>query len=330
MKQTKHQLTPGLHLAIVANFSGGCGGSMLALETYATCKSHGISVILATNDHNHEYENLGSDLYRLPVITGEQGQDQMHHRDDIKQLVAEAKSQNRFLIVDIKAGYASAHQMLSALRDSGAFESSSVAVLLPVISSDHGVRGAAIALETMVDMGIKVDRGIIRMWRLPRNTTRPDISTLPPFPMWSVSQLPQHARVMISRGHWNVRQAKIQMIFQCPDLDRNTLHKLIAHFNTADTAIYDAIIAPITRSYLGHVPPCMPDLIPKDAQSNINMLSIAILQIVEAMTLSASDTRHAIVVTMIAGQLKRLHHSGKWKSYTPQPGDILKVWIKPD
>lgn len=330
MKQIKDRLIPGLHLAIVANFSGGSGGSMLALETYATCKSHGISALLATNDHSHVYQNLGSDLYRLPVITGEQGQDQMHHLDDIKQMVAGARVQNKFLIIDIKAGYASAHQMLSALRDSGAFESSTIAALLPVISGDHGVRGAAIALKTMEDMGIKVDRGFIRMWTLPRNATRPDISALPQFPIWSVAQLPHHARVMIKRGYWNVRIAKIHLIFQCLDLNRRTLHKVIAHFDTAETAIYDAIIAPITKSYPGPIPTRMPDLIPKNASSNLNLLKNAILQNVEAITQSANTTSHEIIVTMIAGKLMRWHHSGRWIACTPKPGDILKVWSPPD
>ena len=265
MKQIKDQLIPGLHLAIVANFSGGCGGSMLALEAYAACKSLGIPALLATNDHSHVYQNMGSDLRRLPVITGEPGQDQMHYLDDIKQMVAEARARIKFLIVDIKAGYASAHRMLNALQDGGAFASSSVAALLPVISGDHGVCGAAIALKTMEDMGIKVERGIIRMWTLPRSTTMPDIYELPQFPIWSVAHLPQHARVMINRGYWNVRLARIQLIFQCPALDRITLHTVIAHFDTAQSAIYDAIIAPITRSYPGPIPTRMPDLIPKHA-----------------------------------------------------------------
>lgn len=330
MKQPKHQLIPGLHLAIVANYSGGCGGSMLALEAYAACKSHGIPALLATNDHSHVYENMGSDLFRLPVITGEPGQDQMHHLDDIKQLVAEARTQNKFLIVDIKAGYASAHKMLNALRVSGAFESSSVAALLPVISRDYGVCGAAIALQTMEDMGIKVDRGIIRMWTLPRDARMPDISELPQYPFWSVAQLPQHARVMINRGYWNVKLAKIILKFQSPDLDRSTLHKVIAHFDTAESVIYDAIIAPITRSNPVPIPTGMPDLMPKDASSNINMLSKAILRNVEAITLSENATSHTIIVTMIAGKLMRWHHCGRWIAYTPKPGDTLKVWTPPD
>jgi len=330
MKQIKDRLIPGLHLAIVANFSGGCGGSMLALETYATCKSHGISALLATNDHSHVYQNLGSDLYRLPVITGEQGQDQMHHLDDIKQLIAEARAQNKFLIIDIKAGYASAHQMLSALRDSGAFESSTIAALLPVISGDHGVCGAAIALKTMEDMGIKVDSGFIRMWTLPGNATRPDISELPQFPIWSVAQLPQHARVMINGGYWNVKLAKIQLIFQCPDLDRRTLHKLIAHFETTEKAIYDAIIAPITRSDPGPIPYCIANLIPKPASSNLHLLAKTILHRVEAISKSANEKAQMIIVTMIAGKLKRWHHSGQWIPYSLKPGDILKVWNPQD
>jgi len=330
MKQIKDQLIPGLHLAIVANFSGGCGGSMLALEAYAACKSHGIPALLATNDHSHVYENMGSDLRRLPVITGDHGQDEMHHLDDIKQLVAEARSHNKLLIVDIKSGYASAHRMLSALRVSGAFESSSVAALLPVISGEYGVCGAAIALKTMEDMGIKVDRGIIRMWTRPRNATRPDISELPQFPIWSVAQLPQHARVMIDRGYWNVRLAKIQLIFQCPKLDRSTLYILIAHFDIAESAIYDAIIAPITRSYPGPIPTRMPDLIPKHASSNLQMLAKTVLKKVEAIAQSANNPSDAIIVTMIAGKLMRWHHSGRWIAYTPKPGDTLKVWTPPD
>jgi len=216
------------------------------------------------------------------------------------------------------------------LRVSGAFESSSVAALLPVISSDYGVCGAINALKTMEDMGIKLDRGIIRMWTLPRNSTRPDISELPQFPVWSVAQLPPHARVMINRGYWNVRLARIHLIFQCPALDRSTLHTVIAHFDTAQSAIYDAIIAPITRSYSGPIPKRMPDLIPKHASSNLQMLAKTVLQKVEAMTQPENNPGHAIIVTMIAGKLMRWHHSGRWIAYTPKPGDTLKVWTPPD
>ena len=330
MKQIKHQLLPGLHIAIVANFSGGCGGSLLALETYATCKAYGTPAILATNDHRHVYQYMDGDLRYLPEITEEQDQDQIHHLSDIKQLVAEARSENKLLIIDIKAGYSPVHHMLNALRNSGAFESSSIAALLPVMHSEYGVCGASIALKTMKNMGIKVDRGIIRIWRLPGNTTIPDISELPRFPTLTVAYLPQHALVMIHRGYWNSTLARIHLKFQCPDLDRRTLHKLIAHFEATQKTIYDAIIATITRPDPGPMPFCMPDLIPDKASSNLHNLTEAIYRRVEAISKSANKEPQMILVTMIAGKLKRWHHSGQWKAYSLEPGDILKVWTPSD
>ena len=248
MKHKSRQLIPGLHIAIVSNFAGGSGGSMLALEVYATCLASGIGAIIATNDRSHDYSNMGYDLQYLPVIcAGDTGQDQVRHLSYIKQLVAKARSLKKLLIVDFKAGYASAHQMLNALRDAGAFQSSSVAALVPAITGDYGVRGSAVALRTMESMKISVDRGLIRMWTLPRDPKLPDIAALPPFPVWSVDQLTHHEKKMIHRGYWNSRRAAIYLIFQCPAQDRSSIPKVLAHFDAAKSAIYDAIIAPITK-----------------------------------------------------------------------------------
>jgi hypothetical protein len=252
MKQIKPQLVPGLHVAFVANFSGGCGASMLALETYATCRNSGIPAILATNDRSHDYPNMGHDLWHLPVISaGDPDPDQLHHLDDIADLVAVARTKRKFLIIDIKAGYAPAYRMLKVLRNSGIYRASSIAALLPVISGDfgnHGVSGAATALKALAKMRIHVDRGIIRTWPLPGEPAIPDISMLSPFPIWPAEHLQQHSRAMIHSGYWNIRQAKISQIFQRPERDRKAIAKVIAHFESAEKAIYGAIIAPITKT----------------------------------------------------------------------------------
>lgn len=334
MKQINPKLLPGLHVAFVANFSGGCGGSMLALETYATCRNMGIPAILATNDRSHDYPNMGSDLWHLPVISaGDPDPDQLHHLDDIAYLVDEARAKRKFLVIDLKAGYAPAHRMLMVLRDNGIFRASSFAALVPVISGDfgnQGVCGAATALQALAKMRIHVDRGIIRTWPLPGEPALPDISTLEPFPIWSAEHLHQHTRAMIHHGYWNIRQAKISQIFQRPQRDRITVAKVIAHFESAQKSIYEAIIAPVTRSYPGPIPTCMPDLIPKNAASSLQMLAKTVLQKVEAMAQPENNPSHAIIVTMIAGKLMRWHHSGRWIAYTTKPGDTLKVWTPPD
>jgi len=327
MKHVNHQFLPGLHIAIIANFSGGCGGSLLALELYAALRSYKLNAILATNDHTHVYQNMGSDLRLLPVISGQKDQDEIHNLHDIKQLVTEARTKKTFLIIDIKAGYASAHQMLNALRDSGAFESSSVTALLPLISGDHGVRGAEIALKTMANMGIKVKRGLIRMWTLPRNPGRPDISALPQFPMWTVAHLPQHALVMINRGYWNVREAKVYLKFQCPALDRGTLPKVIAHFEAAKEAMYDAIIRPITR----HIPVPMQALVRDYSAFNFYVLTKIVFQSANQVDKSDQIPSSEITITMIAGKLHRWRYwPGRWEAYSPTPGDLLRVWTPPD
>ena len=227
---------------------------MLALEVYATCLASGIDAFLATTDRSQSY-TIGSNQQYLPVIcAGDTGQDQVRHLRYIKQLVAMARSKKKLLIVDVKAGYASAHQMLSALRDAGAFQSSSVAALIPAITGDYGVRGSAVALRTLENMKISVDRGIIRMWTIPRDPKLPSIAALPPFPIWSVDSYTPHAKAMIHRGFWNSRQALLYQKFQIPAQDRSALPNVLAHFDAAKSAIYEAIIAPITKPIPGTIP----------------------------------------------------------------------------
>ena len=250
MKHKIRQLIPGLHIAIVSNFSGGSGGSMLALEVYATCLASGIGAIIATNDRSYNHPNigLGYDLQYLPVIcAGDTDQDQVRHLSYIKQLVTKARSQKKLLIIDIKAGYASAHQMLNALRDGGAFQCSSLAALIPAVTGEYGVRGSAVALQTMESMKISVDRGLIRMWTLPRDPKLPSIAALPQFPIWSVDTFNQHAKKLIHRGYWNRRHSLIYQRFQIPAQDRTVLPNVLAHFDAARSAIHSAIIAPITK-----------------------------------------------------------------------------------
>ena len=109
-------------------------------------------------------------------------------------------------------------------------------------------------------------------------------------------------------------------------MDRKMLQLLIEYFDAAERAIYNAIIAPITRSSPGPIPARIPDLILNQASSNEHLLGKTVLQSVDHVTQSSDNIRHEILVTMIAGKLKRWHHSGRWVAYSMVPGDILKVW----
>ena len=116
----KRKLIPGLHLAMITTPSGGCGGSMFAWETYSTCMSIGIPVILATFDIWHLYPEIGPALRRLSVPeTSTQYQDKPPLLEDLEDVCDEARSKNQFLIIDFKAGFSSDSSVLEVLKKSG-------------------------------------------------------------------------------------------------------------------------------------------------------------------------------------------------------------------
>lgn len=105
-KTTKNiSLKKGLHAAIVTSTRPGYGGSLLAFETYISCKISGIPAILATYDVTKAYPSIGSDL-RLLETDGSQahGGPTSQTPESLISLIAEAKENNAMLIIDIKSG----------------------------------------------------------------------------------------------------------------------------------------------------------------------------------------------------------------------------------
>ncbi|WP_411825361.1 hypothetical protein [Luteolibacter sp. AS25] len=98
-------LKKGLHVAIVTSTRPGYGGSLLAFETYISCKISGIPAILATYDVTKAYPSIGSDLRRLATNGGQaEGGSTSQTPESLILLIAEAKENNAMLIIDIKSG----------------------------------------------------------------------------------------------------------------------------------------------------------------------------------------------------------------------------------
>ncbi len=250
----KRKLIPGLHLAMITNPSGGCGGSMFAWETYSTCISMGIPAILATFDHWHIYPEIGPALRRLSVPeTSHQYHDTPPHLEDLADVCNEARANNLFLIIDFKAGFSSDSSVLEVLKRSGIRDATSKAGLIGI---QPGFPGAsAIAVEAFWETGLYFDRGLFRYWEFTRHPIAPRIPKNSNFPLWNASWLSDGAVTLIHHG---LRRPGEPTIHHLPDLltpqfrpsmpvfIRRTVEEAIDHINAAQKAIYEAILAPIT------------------------------------------------------------------------------------
>ena len=250
----KRKLIPGLHLAMITNPSGGCGGSMFAWETYATCMSIGIPVILATFDIWHLYPEIGPALRRLSVPeTSTQYHDKPPLLEDLEDVCNEARAKNQFLIIDFNAGFTSDPAVLGVLKRSGIRDVSSKAGLIAI---QPGCPGAsAIAVETFLEAGIYFDRGLFRYWDFTRYPIAPRVPKHPNFPVWNASWLSDGAITLIHHG---LRRPGQPTIHHLPELltsqfrpilsafVRRTVEEAVDHMEAAKEAIYQAILAPIT------------------------------------------------------------------------------------
>jgi len=255
----KHQLNPGLHVAIVTNPQGGCGGSMFAWEAYATCKLSGISAIFATFDHQHAYPNIGSDINILTLpddVTPEFEQPQT--RTPLMQVVVEACNEQKFLIMDLQACFDSKQSVLNAIQDSGILQATSIAALMPILPGQPRAMHAAFIAGAIRGIGFLFDRGLLRLFDFRSGMMTPDLHGFPQFPVWITASLSHRAVEMIHQGVgvWSTDEPYIYQLpgqneaqyrLGYPAKDWSPLNESIAHLKDARRTIFDAILAPITN-----------------------------------------------------------------------------------
>ena len=250
----KRILTPGLHIAIVTNPLGGCGGSMFAWETYFTCSSMGIPAILATFDYWHIYPECGLALKRLslPDSSNQYGDTPMH-LETLADVCIEARTESKFLIIDLKAGFSADPAVLEVLKNSCLRDASSKAGLIPILPSYSG--SSAIAVEAFIQAGIYFDRGLFRCWDFTRDPIPPRVPKHPNFPVWNASWLSDGAVTLLHHGLRRPGQQTIHLLpdlltpHVCPGIPafmRRTIEEAVSHMCAAKEAIYQSILSPIT------------------------------------------------------------------------------------
>ncbi len=251
----EHILTPGLHIAIVTNPLGGCGGSMFAWETYFTCVSMGIPAILATFDHWHLYpERIGLALKQLSLPdSSNQSGDTPRNLETLADVCIEARTESKFLIIDLKAGFSTDPAVLDVLKNSCLRDASSKAGLIPILPAFSGA--SAIAVEAFMKAGIYLDRGLFRHWEFTKDPIPPSVPKHPNFPVWNAPWLSDGAVTLLHHG---LRRPGQQTIHLLPDLltphvspglpafMRRTIEEAVSHMCAAKEAIYQSILEPIT------------------------------------------------------------------------------------
>ena len=251
----KHKLIPGLHIAIITNPLGGCGGSMFAWEAYFTCASMGIPVILATFDYWRLYpEIIGPALKRLSLPdSSNQFGDTPWHLEDLADVCIEARSESKFLIIDFKAGFSTDPAVLEVLKNSCLRDASSKAGLIPILPGYSGA--SAIAVEAFIQAGIYFDRGLFRYWNFSRDPIPPRVPKHPNFPVWNASWISDGAVTLLHHGLRRPGQPTIHLLPDLPTLQicpgtpafiRRTIEEAANHLRAATKAIYQSILEPIT------------------------------------------------------------------------------------
>jgi len=237
---------------------------MFSWEVYSTCQSLGMPAILATFDHDRTYPESGSDLRRLEVLdTQIQSGANPLQLETLMDIAAEARSMRKFLVIDLKAGFPSNPEMLAVLRTGGLLEASSIAALIPLQPGYPSSWGSAIAVDVFQSIGLHFDRGLFRYWDFTWDLTPPAIPKNPKFPVWTAPWLSQRAIALINHGLQRAGQPTIHLVpglsisllrKSLPNIDQGPLLQAIEHLDAAKKAIYDAILAPISKPV-----PQMPD-----------------------------------------------------------------------
>lgn len=253
----QYHINLGLHIAIVTNISGGYGGSMFALESYAICKKAGIPAILASFDLRRAYPNIGDDLRRLKVPgTKHLPQEHPYNFDDLSQVFDEARSNHKFVIIDVPAGFCANHPMFGVLRNANVLNANTIAALVPIMAEDYGTCGAEMAMRTFTNSGIRFNRGLFRRWALHASSSPANITRLPNYPVWRTGCLSRCAIDLVMQEAQRVgnpafnhmpRLIELHANRRLQSSDQGPLEDAITHLEGARKAIFKTILAPISR-----------------------------------------------------------------------------------
>ena len=223
------------------------------------CKLSGIPAILATFDQRRRYPAIGTDLRRLPVPDGStSGQSGIENLGCLLPLVAEAKSMNKFLIIDTRTGFSIQDPMFEVLEYDGIPEATSAAALIPIQNGIPNHYAAVTQCRDFVDIGISFTRALFRSWATGADSfPLSSLPNLPEVPLWKPSFLSKKALAMIHDAH-SFPECEPRM--PVPDLfgyvrDETSLLakkdpelEVKLHLLAARRAIYNAILAPICDS----------------------------------------------------------------------------------
>ena len=251
-----HQLRPGLHVAIVTNPCGH-GGSLFAWETYQACKLSGVPAILATFDQDRRYPDLGIDLRRLPVPDGETpGQSGIENLGCLLPIVAEARSMNKFLIIDTRTGFRLQDPMFEVLEYCGIPAATSTAALIPIKNRipEHLIE---MQCGDFREIEISFTRALVRSWaKVAEFRLLPILHNFPEIQLWRSNNLTKLALAMIHDGH---PSTQYEQGLPLPDLfghicgqksrvsKNDPRQEIKRHLHTTRKAIFDDILAPISQ-----------------------------------------------------------------------------------
>ncbi len=154
-----HQLSPGLHVGIVASQQPGDGGSLFAMETWRTCIQHGIPVIFVTFDDLRAYPPMGNDLrrFKIPPMSPP-GHFNEAASESFASIMDEARRSRSFLVIDTKPGFESWEPMFALLLQAGLRDANSISGLMPVAQSHEPIFGE------FEKHGIVFTRKMFRYW----------------------------------------------------------------------------------------------------------------------------------------------------------------------
>ena len=174
------------------------------------------------------------------------------HLETLADVCIEARTESKFLIIDLKAGFSADPAVLEVLKNSCLRDASSKAGLIPILPSYSGA--SAIAVEAFIQAGIYFDRGLFRYWDFSIDPIPPLVPTHPNFPVWNASWLSESAVKMIYHGLRSQGQQTIHLLpdlmtpHVCPGIPafiRRSIEEADNHMCAAKEAIYQSILAPI-------------------------------------------------------------------------------------
>jgi len=246
MKKLKH----GLHVAIVTSPCAGHGGSLFAWETYMACTLRGVPSILASFDYHRLYPDIGKDLRRLSIGDGHAGR---HIGSEalacLLPIAEEARTENKLLIIDTKAGFLPDDQMFKVLAQARIPDATSVAALMPV---RHGLRPYFADFESH---GIRITRGLFRYWGF--RSDKPEIASThtPPLYHWTPAFLTPEVRELILPTRRKPMpkgvEDEIGDLVYFPESD-DPHDQYIRHVGDAVTTLWKTLLEPITESVRFH------------------------------------------------------------------------------